>query len=74
MSKRGERKGALRAILILIAAILTFGGPTYFLMILKRLDVPQPLLVLLGLASLTLGTVLLAKFIKEEEKKNHRFS
>ena len=69
MSKKRERKGVFRAILILIAAILTFGGPTYFLMILQRLDVPQPLLVLLGLASLTIGIVLLAKFVKEEEEK-----
>jgi hypothetical protein len=69
VSKKVERKGTLRAILILIAAILTFGGPTYILMILQKLDVPQPLLALLGLASLTLGIVLLAKFIKEEEEK-----
>jgi len=67
--KKGERKEVFRAILILIAAILTFGGPTYFLMILQRLDVPQPLLVFLGLASLTIGIVLLAKFVKEEEEK-----
>jgi len=69
VSKKRERKGVFRAILILIAAILTFGGPTYFLMILNRLDVPQQLLVLLGLASLTVGIVLLAKFVKEEEEK-----
>jgi len=69
VAKKGEGKGVFRAILILIAAILTFGGPTYILMILNRLDVPQPLLVLLGLASLTLGIALLAKFVKEEEEK-----
>ncbi len=69
MLKKGAWKGAFRVILILIAAILTFGGPTYILMILQRLDVPQPLLVLLGLASLTVGIVLLAKFVKEEEEK-----
>jgi len=69
LKKKGEGKGVFRAILILIAAILTFGGPTYILMLLQRLDVPQPLLALFGLASLTLGTVLLAKFIKEEEEK-----
>jgi len=67
--KKVEVKGVFRAILILIAAILTFGGPTYFLLILNRLDVPQPILVLLGLASLIMGIVLLAKFIKEAEEK-----
>ena len=70
LKKKGEGKGAFRAILILIAAILTFGGPTYILMILQRLDVPQPLLALFGLASLTIGIIFLAKFVKEEEGKN----
>lgn len=61
-------KKAVRALLMLLAAILTFGGPTYLLYILERLDVPRLLSLLIGLASLTVGIVIFVYLLKEERK------
>lgn len=54
--------------LTLLAAFLTFGGPTYLIYVLKRWIIPQVLLALLGLASLTAGLILFMRLIGEEGK------
>jgi hypothetical protein len=58
----------VRAVLMLLAAFLTFGGPTYLLYVLQRLAVPTPLLILLGLASFTVGIILFAYLLEGKEK------
>jgi hypothetical protein len=66
---RGEaRKRFVKATLTLFAAFLTFGGPTYLIYFLKRWIVPQAFLALLGLASLTAGSILFMRLIGEERK------
>ncbi len=65
---RGEaRKRFVKAILILLAAFLTFGGPTYLIYALNRWGVPHAFLILLGLASLLLGLGLFMQIGKEEK-------
>jgi pilus assembly protein TadC len=59
-------KRTTKAILTLLAALLTFGGPTYMMYILEKLDVPHPLYLLLGLASFTAGVILFTHLIGEE--------
>jgi len=61
-------KEAVRALLMLLAAFLTFGGPTYLLYILEKLDVPRLLSLLMGLASFTVGVILFVYLLKGERK------
>ncbi len=58
----------VQVVLILIAASLTFGGPTYLLHFLRRFALPSPLLILLGLAFFTVGIILFLYLLKGEEK------
>jgi len=62
------RKRFVKVILMLLAASLTFGGPTYLIYVLERWIIPQVLLALLGLASLTAGLILFTRLIGEEGK------
>jgi len=62
------RKRFVKVILTLLAASLTFGGPTYLIYVLKRWIIPQVLLALFGLASFTAGFILFARLIGEEGK------
>lgn len=59
---------AVRALLMLLAAFLTFGGPTYLLYILEKLDVPNLLSLLIGLTSLTVGVVIFVYLLKGERR------
>ena len=59
---------AVRALLMLLAAFLTFGGPTYLLYILEKLDVPNLLSLLFGLTSLTVGVVIFVYLLKGERR------
>jgi len=59
------RKRFVQVMLTLLAAFLTFGGPTYLIYVLKRWIIPQVLLALLGLASLTAGLILFVRLIGE---------
>ena len=59
-------KRFVKVMLTLLAAFLTFGGPTYLIYALKRWIVPQVLLALLGLASLTAGLILFMRLIGEK--------
>jgi len=64
----GARKRYVKLMLTLLAAFLTFGGPTYAMYILKRFVLPYVLLVLFGLASFTAGIVLFAYLFKGERE------
>ncbi len=57
----------VKVILILLAAVLTFGGPTYMIYVLERLGAPHLLYVLLGLAAFTAGVLLFMRLIEEEQ-------
>ncbi len=59
-------KRTTKAILTFLAALLTFGGPTYMMYILEKLDVPHLLYLLLGLASFTAGVILFTHLIGEK--------
>ena len=61
-------KRFVRTALILIAASLTFAGPTYLLYILQRFALPSPLLILLGLAFFTVGIILFVHLLEGEDK------
>ena len=62
-----ERSRIFKVILILFSAFLMFGGPTYFLLVLQKLDIYYPVLVLIGLASFTAGVILFFRLIREEK-------
>ena len=57
-----------KALLMLIAAFLIFGGPTYLLYILDRLGIPRLLILIAGVAAFTAGVILVARLSKEEGK------
>jgi len=61
-------KEMVRALLMLLAALLTFGGPTYLIYVLKKLDVPHLISLLIGLASFTVGLTLFVYLLKGERK------
>ena len=65
--KKGQ-KSFTKALLMLFAVFLIFGGPTYLRYILDKLDVPRLLNILIGLAAFTVGIILFAYSLKEEEK------
>ena len=67
MAKTGKER-FVRAVLMLLAALLTFGGPTYLFYILEELAFPHLLSLLIGLASFTVGIVLFVYLLKGEEK------
>ena len=65
---KASKKRFMRAVLTLLAALLTFGGPTYLLYILEELAFPRLVSILLGLASFTMGIILFVYLFKGEEK------
>lgn len=77
MAKQKERKVSakfmekawVKAFLMLLSVTLMFMGPTYFLYILRRFNIPYLLLVLLGLASFAFGVILFASVILKEKGK-----
>jgi len=69
LSSKEEQRRSIKAALTLIAAFLVFGGPTYLLFFLQRLNLPYLLLVLIGLLSFVVGIILLTKLIEEKEPK-----
>jgi hypothetical protein len=60
-------KAWIRSILTVFSVLLMIGGPTFLIYILQRLGVPHPLLILIGLASFTIGTLLFMGIAKEEK-------
>jgi hypothetical protein len=68
MAKAGKER-FVRAVLMLLAAVLAFGGPTYLFYILNRkLHFPHLISLLLGLASFTVGIILFVYLLKGEGK------
>ena len=58
----------VKAIFAFLAALLTFGGPTYMIYVLEKLGVPYLLYILLGLVSFTAGVILFIRLVREEQK------
>jgi len=67
-SLKKVQKSFVKALLLLFAVFLIFGGPTYLLYILDRLGIPRLLNFLIGLAAFTVGIILFAYSSKEEGK------
>jgi cytochrome c oxidase subunit IV len=65
--KEGQKR-FVKVLLIIFALLLIFGGPTYLLYILNKLEVPRLLIILIGLATLTVGIILFVYLYKGEEK------
>jgi len=65
--KKGQKRFA-KALLMLFAAFLIFGGPTYLLYILDRLGIPRLPLLLVGPTAFAAGVILFAHLSKEEGK------
>lgn len=66
LSSKETKRRSLRAFLMLLAAFLVFGGPTYLMYILKEVITPYSIVLFLGLASLIIGLVLFTRLIKEK--------
>lgn len=58
----------IRSILTVFSVSLIIGGPTYLIYILQRFGVPQPLLLLIGLASFTIGIIFFMGLAREEKR------
>jgi len=69
LSSKEDQRRSIKVTLMLIAALLVFGGPTYLISVLQTLDIPYILVVLLGFFSFAVGLILLIRLIKEEERK-----
>lgn len=57
-----------KIVLTIFAVLLIFGGPTYLMYVLQRLDIPSVLFTIVGLAAFTAGVILFMHLAKEEEK------
>ncbi len=62
-----KSKGFTRGLIIFFAALLTFGGPTYFMAILDEVSIPRFLILAAGLISLIAGVFLFTYILKEEQ-------
>jgi polyferredoxin len=60
------KRTSFRAFLMLLAAFLVFGGPTYLIYVLQQVITLYPFVLLLGIASLMAGLLLFARLIKEK--------
>jgi len=77
MAKRKEKKTLdkimesawVKAFLALVSVVLMFMGPTYFMYILQRFNIPYLIIVLLGLASFVFGVILFASIFSREKGK-----
>jgi len=65
---KAAKERFVRAVLMLLAAFLTFGGPTYLFYILEELAFPHLISLLLGLASFAMGIILFVYLLEGEEK------
>lgn len=63
-SSKETQKKSVRAGLMVLAAFLVFGGPTYLLYALQQVAVPYPFLALFGLASFVVGLLLFTRLMK----------
>jgi len=60
------KRTSFRAFLMLLAAFLVFGGPTYLIYVLQQVIAVYPLVLFLGIASFIAGLLLFARLIKEK--------
>jgi uncharacterized membrane protein YagU involved in acid resistance len=60
------KRTSFRAFLMLLAAFLVFGGPTYLIYVLQQVITLYPLVLLLGIASFIAGLLLFTRLIKEK--------
>jgi len=65
---KASRERFMRALLTLLAALLTFGGPTYLPYILEEAAFPRLISLLLGLASFAIGIILFVYLFEGEGK------
>jgi len=65
--KKGQKR-FVKGFLMLFAAFLIFGGPTYLLYILDKMGLPRLSLLLIGPAAFIAGVILFARLSKEEGK------
>ena len=66
-SSKETQKKSVRAGLMVLAAFLVFGGPTYLLYALQQVTIPYPFLALFGLASFVVGLFLFTRLMKGKE-------
>jgi lipopolysaccharide export LptBFGC system permease protein LptF len=66
-SSKETQKKSVRAGLMVLAAFLVFGGPTYLLYALQQVTIPYPFLALFGLASFVVGLFLFMRLMKGKE-------
>ena len=60
-------KGFMRGLIIFFAALLTFGGPTYLMLILNEVNLPRLLTIVGGIVSLAAGLFLFTITLKSED-------
>jgi len=65
---KGDQRRVVNVLLIVLAAFLMFGGPTYLLYAVLPLPIPYSFLVLLGLASFAVGIFLFLRLHGKESK------
>ncbi len=65
--KKGQKRFA-KALLMLFAAFLIFGGPTYLIYILDKLDLPRLVILPIGLVAFVAGLILFTYLSKEDTK------
>jgi hypothetical protein len=69
LSLNNEQKKFMKALLLPLAAIFTFGGPTYMLYVLRKFRLPTfPFLLLLGFVFFVSGIILFAYLLGEKGK------
>ena len=71
-SLKEGKKSFAKALIRLFAVFLIFGGPTYLLYILDKLEIPRLLVLFVGLAAFAAGIILFVYLSKEEEKSASR--
>jgi cytochrome c biogenesis protein CcdA len=70
MTKTGsERKTAfIRTVLFILAAVLMFGGPTYLIYAMQKVNLPYSVSVLSGLIAFAVGILLFWRLIRKQTK------
>ena len=66
-SSKETQKKSVKAGLMVLAAFLVFGGPTYLLYALQQMAIPYPFLAFFGLASFVVGLFLFTRLMKGKE-------
>jgi hypothetical protein len=70
LEKLKNTKGFMRGILVFFAALLTLGGPTYFMFILNEASLPRVLILAAGIISLVIGLLLFSFILQDEQQSS----